>query len=265
KPANRALCSEPYEVRFDTEGNMFFVEMKNHLVRRVDAKTAIISTVAGTGQAGFSGDGGKAAKAKLRQPHSIALDGAGSLYIADIGNHRIRRVDMLTGLIETVAGTGERGKTPDGAPLDGTPLDGPRALDLDPRGQMYVALREGSAVFRVDLRARKYLHVAGTGQQGYSGDGGPAKNAKLAGPKGIAVGPGGDIYVADTENHAIRAIRIATGTIETLVGDGNAGNGPDGPPRRCRLQRPHGVCVDSKGNVYIGDSSNNRVRKLAFK
>lgn len=262
KPATRALCNEPYEVRFDAEGNMYFVEMQNHLVRRVDAKTQIISTIAGNGTAGFAGDGGKAVQARLKQPHSLALDGAGGLYIADIGNLRIRRVDLRTGLIETVAGTGEKGATLDGAPLAGTPLDGPRAIDFNLRGQMFLALREGNAVFQVDLRGQKLTHLAGTGNKGFSGDGKPAKLAKLSGPKGIAVGPAGDIYLADTENHAIRVIRAATGNIETLVGDGNPGDGPDGAPRLCRLQRPHGVFVDPKGNVYIGDSSNHRVRKL---
>jgi streptogramin lyase len=260
--ASRALCNEPYEVRFDAEGNMFFVEMQNHVVRRVDAKTSIITTVAGTGTQGFAGDGEKAVKAKLKQPHSIALDGGGGLFIADIGNNRIRRVDLRSGIIDTVAGTGERGATPDGAPLAGTPLDGPRALDFDLRGQMFLALREGNAVFRVDLRGQKLMHLAGTGQKGFSGDGGPAKDAKLSGPKGIAIGPAGDMYLADTENHAIRVIRAAGGTIETLVGNGTPGDGPDGAPRLCRLQRPHGIFVDAKGNVYIGDSSNHRVRKL---
>jgi sugar lactone lactonase YvrE len=262
RPATRALCNEPYEVRFDAEDHMYFVEMQNHLVRRVEAKTGIISTVAGDGTAGFSGDGGKAVKARLKQPHSIALDGAGGLYIADIGNLRIRRVDLRSGLIETVAGTGEKGATPDGAALLETPLDGPRAIDFDVRGNMFLALREGHSIFRVSLRGQKLFHLAGTGKQGYSGDGGPAKMAALSGPKGIAVGPGGDVYIADTENHAIRVIRAGSGTIETLVGDGTPGDGPEISPRRCRLQRPHGVFVDARGNVYIGDSSNHRVRKL---
>jgi streptogramin lyase len=260
--ATRASCNEPYEVRFDQHGNMFVVEMQNHLVRRVEAKTGIVTTVAGSGRPGFSGDGGPAAKARLKQPHSIALDGAGSLYIADIGNHRIRRVDLKSGIIETFAGTGERALAADGAPLAGTPLDGPRAIDFDSRGQMYLALREGNAVFRIDPRARVLHHLAGTGSPGYTGDNGPARKARLKGPKGIAVGPGGDLYLADTESHTIRVIRAASGNIETLVGDGTPGDGPDGDPRRCRLHRPHGVFVDEKGNLYIGDSSNNRVRKL---
>jgi sugar lactone lactonase YvrE len=261
-PATKALCNEPYEVRFDGEGNMFFVEMQNHLVRRVDARTQTISTIAGTGNAGFSGDGGPAAKATFKSPHSIAFDAKGDLYIADIGNHRLRCVAMKTGIVETVGGTGEKAKTPDGAPLAGTPLNGPRAIDFAANGDMLLALREGNAVFRVDARSHTIHHLAGTGRQGYSGDGGPAKTALLSGPKGIAIGPEGDVYLADTESHTIRVIRAKTGIIETLVGDGRPGDGPDGDPRHCRMNRPHGVFVDAEGNVYIGDSSNNRVRKL---
>lgn len=265
-PAVKARLNEPYEVRFDRTGNMFFVEMRNHVVRRVDAKTGTISTVAGTGKRGFSGDGGPAVKAKLNVPHSIALDDAGNLYICDIGNHRVRRVALKTGVITTFAGTGERKPTPDGAPLRGTPLNGPRALAFDGRSSLFLALREGNAVYRIDLKTATLHHLAGTGKKGYAGDAGDAKRALLSGPKGIAVGPNGDVYLADTESHTIRVIRRkSTGrtVIETLVGDGRRGDGPDGAPRKCRLNRPHGVFVDSKGNVYIGDSLNNKVRRLA--
>lgn len=260
-PAKEALCNEPYEIRFDAAGNMFFVEMMNHLVRRVDAKSGIISTVAGTGQPGFSGDGGKATAAQLKSPHSIAFDGSGNLYIADIANHRIRKVDSKSGIISTFSGTGEKKATPDGASLSGTPLNGPRALDFDGKHTLFLALREGNAVYRIDLMSQTLHHIAGTGKSGYSGDGGPAKEALLSGPKGIAVGSGGDIYLADTESHTIRVIRAASGKIETIAGDGKLGDGPDGDPLKCRMNRPHGVFVDAKGHVYIGDSSNNRVRK----
>ena len=260
-PATAALCNEPYEVRFDADGNMFFVEMQNHLVRRVDAKTNVATTIAGTGAAGFSGDGGPARAAELRSPHSIALDGAGGLYIADIGNHRVRRVDLKTGMIDTIGGTGARAKAADGAPLRGTPLDGPRAIDFSDASSMWLALREGNAVYRVDLTAGVLHHVAGTGTSGYAGNGGPARDALLSGPKGIAVGPDGDVYLADTESHTIRVVRTKTGRIETIVGDGTAGSGPDGVGAKCRLGRPHGVFVDSRGRVYIGDSDNHVVRR----
>lgn len=264
-PATQALLFEPYEIRFDKQGNMFFVEMRGEIVRRVDARTGIISTVAGNGKPGFSGDGRPAVKAQLKQPHSIVLDDAGQMFICDIGNHRVRKVDLSTGVIETFGGTGDKKPTPDGSPVKGTPLNGPRALDFDPAGALILALREGNAVYRIDLKAMTYQHLAGTGKSGYSGDGGPAKLAQLAGPKGVSLSKEGDIYLADTESHTIRVIRKATGTIETLVGDGKEGDGPDGDPRKCRLARPHGVYVDSNGNVYIGDSNNHRVRMYRMK
>jgi DNA-binding beta-propeller fold protein YncE len=259
-PASGARLNEPYEVRFDADGNLFFVEMQNHVVRRVDARTKIISTVAGTGRPGFSGDGGPAINARLRQPHSIALDRSGQLYICDIGNNRLRRVDLARGTITTFCGTGKRESTPDDSPVAGTPLNGPRAVDFDGRHSLYLALREGNACYRIDLSAGRIHHVAGTGRKGYSGDGGDARRATLNGPKGIAVGPRGELYLADTENHVIRVIRGSK--IETVVGDGQAGDGPDGDPRHCRLSRPHGIFADSRGTIYIGDSLNHRVRML---
>ncbi len=261
-PALAAKLNEPYEVRFDTTGDMYFVEMRNNVVRRVDAKTRLISTVAGIGEPGFSGDGGPAVQSRLQQPHSIALDGKGSLYIADIGNLRVRRVDLKTGIIETFAGTGEKGPTADGAAVAGTPLNGPRTMAFGRDGDMFLTLREGNAVFRIDMRTMTLHCIAGTGEQGYSGDGGPAKLARLSGPKGIAVGPHGAIYIADTESHTIRRIDRATGKITTLAGDGTRHDGPDGDPLRCGLARPHGVFVDADGKVYISDSENHRVRVL---
>ncbi len=264
-PARSAQVNEPYEIRFDGDGNMFFVDMQSAVVRRVDRETGTITTIAGTGEHGFSGDGGPAVKARLKRPHSIALDQQGHLYICDIGNHRIRRVHLKSGLIETWAGTGERLATPDGAPLSGTPLNGPRALDYDGQHSLILALREGNAVYRIDLRSETIHHLAGTGRKGYTGDGGPAVKAKLSGPKGVAVAPNGDIYLADTESHTIRVIRHDSGIIETVVGDGQPGDGPDGFPKRCRLKRPHGLFVDEHGNIWIGDSSNNRVRVLKLR
>ena len=261
-PATAASLNEPYEVRFDKAGHMFFVEMKNHVVRRVDAKTGIISTVAGTGQAGFAGDGGPAKAALLNQPHSIQFDPAGNLLICDIQNNRIRVVDMKTGMIMTWAGTGEKKPTPDGAPLQGTPLWGPRALDFDAKGNAYLALREGNKVFRIDMTARKLVHLAGTGEKGYAVGPEPAKSAKLSGPKGISWSKDGGVYLADTESHTIRRVDLKSGMIETVAGTGAPGDGPETSPLECKMKRPHGVFVDKKGVVYIGDSEANRVRRL---
>jgi len=261
-PATKAELNEPYEVRFDRRGNMFFVERLNHVVRRVDAKTKTISTVAGVGKAGFSGDGGPAAKAAMTQPHSIQFDRQGDLYICDIGNHRIRRVDMKTGVITTFAGTGERAATRDGAKIEGTPLYGPRAMDFDKRGDMWLALREGNAVYKLDMKRGTIHHVAGTGQKGFTGNGGPAKQATLSGPKGISIAPNGNIYLADTESHSIRMIDLARGTIELVAGTGERGDGPDGDPLTCKMARPHGVFVDADGSLFVGDSEAHRVRVM---
>ena len=260
-PALAASLNQPYEIRFDRSGNLYFADMPSHVVRRVDAKTNIISTLAGTGEPGFSGGGGPANKAQLRQPHSIAIDPGGAfLYIADIGNHRIRRVDLKTGRIDTFAGTGERKPTPDGAPLQGTPLNGPRAMAFDARGGMYLVLREGNAVYRIDMRARSIHHIAGTGATGYAGDGGPAAQAQLSGPKGIAIAPDGRVFIDDTESHTVRRIDPRTGIIDTVVGSGTRGDGPDGNPRACLLARPHGIFIDRGGAVYIADSENHKIR-----
>jgi streptogramin lyase len=260
-PALQASLNEPYEIRFDKSGNMYFAEMQNHVVRRVDAKTKIISTLAGTGAPGFSGDGGPAAKAQFKQPHSIAFDPAGNLLVCDIGNNRIRRIDLKTGTIDTYAGTGEKKPTPDGAPLTGTPLNGPRAIDLDPQGNLYLALREGNAVYRIDSKAGKIYHFAGTGEKGYTGDGGDAKVAKLSGPKGISYSSDGGVYIADTESHTIRRIDLKSGVITTALGTGERGDGPMGDPLKCKLARPHGVFIH-KGIVYVADSESHRILLL---
>ncbi len=261
-PALAATLNQPYEIRFDRAGNMFVDEMQNHVIRRVDAKTHVISTLAGAGAPGFSGDGGPAGQARLRQPHSIAIGPDGWLYIADIGNHRIRRVNLESGRIETFAGTGEGKPTPDGASLDGAPLNGPRAMAFDRRGDMFLVLREGNTVYRIDMQKRIIHHLAGTGAKGYSGDGGPARDALLNGPKGISIAPDGGVFIADTESHTIRRIDLKTGIIDTIVGAGHRADGPDGPPRSCSLARPHGIFVDSHGVIYIGDSENHRIRVL---
>lgn len=261
-PALQADLNEPYEIRFDKEANMYFVEMRNHLVRRVDAKTRIISTVAGNGNEGFSGDGGPATKAQLKQPHSIQFDSRGDLYICDIGNHRVRTVDMKTGIISTFAGTGEKSSTPDRARFVNTPLNEPRAIDFDNGGQMWLALREGNAIYRLDMKTGTIHHVAGTGQKGFTGNGRPAKQATLSGPKGISVGPDGNVYFADTESQTIRMIDVRKGTVELVAGTSERGDGPDGDLLRCKFARPHGVFVDADGSIFVGDSENHRVRVM---
>jgi sugar lactone lactonase YvrE len=260
-PATAASLNMPHEIQFDARGHLYIAERDNHVIRKVDGGTGIISTLAGTNVAGFSGDGGPAARAQLRQPHSIVIDRRGQLLICDIGNQRIRKVDLSTGTIDTFAGTGVAQPTPDGAPLNGTPLNGPRTMVLDEKGDLYLALREGNAIYRIATATGTLHHIAGTGKQGWTGDGGPAPAAQLGGPKGLAY-RNGVLFVADTENHVIRKIEIASSIITTILGTGERGDGPGTDPLKCRLSRPHGLAVDNDGVLYVTDSEAHRIRTV---
>ena len=261
-PALQAAFNLPHEIRFDKAGDLYIVDMANHAVRKVDLKTGVITTFAGTGKAGYSGDGGPAKDAQFKQPHSIQFDPAGDLFVCDIGNHVIRKVNMKTGVISTFAGVGKAGPTPDGSPIAGTPLNGPRSLDFDAAGNLWLATREGNQVFKFDLKAGKIQHIAGTGKKGFTGHGGPAKEATLSGPKGIAVAPNGNVYLADTESHSVRMIDARTGRIEWIAGTGEKGDGPEGPALACRLARLHGIFADADGGIYLGDSEAHRLRVI---
>jgi sugar lactone lactonase YvrE len=260
-PAVDGSLNMPHELAFDSRGNIYVAERDNHVVRKVDGKSRVLSTVAGTGTAGFGGDGGPAARAQLRQPHSIAIAPDGRLLICDVGNHRIRAVDLASGTIETIGGTGDRLPTPNGAPLAGTPLNGPRTMVMDRDGTMYLALREGNALYRIPPATRTLHHLAGTGEQGYSGDGGPATLARLSGPKGLALA-GRSLYLADTESHTIRRVDLDSGGITTVLGTGGRGDGPEPDPLQCKLSRPHGLFADAGGVLYVADSEAHRIRVL---
>lgn len=264
-PATAADLNEPYEIRFDSRGDLYFVEMRNCVVRRVERQTGRISTVAGTGQPGFGGDGGPATKALLSDPHSIAFDQRDRLYIADIGNHRIRVVDLETGLIETIAGNGDKRLPDDGGMAAGRAMLGPRALSVVGEN-LWIALREGNSLWRLDLNNGILHHEAGSGAKGYSGDGGPALKATFDGPKGIAVAiDSRSVFIVDTENQAIRAVHVAAGKIETIAGGGpdTRGFGGDGgAASQARFDRPHGICIGPDGSLYIGDTNNHRVRRI---
>lgn len=266
-PATEAQLFEPYELRFHPSGDLYWVEMKNNLIRRLDGRRNTIHTVAGTGEKGFGGDGGPATKANFSSPHSIQFDRDGkNLFVCDIGNHRIRRIDLVSGQISTWCGNGKKETTPDGAKISpNTPLNGPRALDIDPQGNLWLALREGNRVYKLDMESQTLHHMAGTGKNGFSGNGGPALEATLSGPKGVAVSPDGNrIYLADTESHSVRAINLANSppTLELIAGDGKKGDGPDtGNPKACQMDRPHGVGVDPlNGDLYIGDTNTHKIR-----
>jgi len=260
--ATEAKMYQPYEVRFDRAGNLFVVEMPNHVIRRVDRITGIITTVAGTGQPGYTGDGALAVKGQLFRPHSIQFDASGNLIVCDIGNHRLRSIGHLDGMITTLSGNGKPLITPDGASIQNAPLNGPRAIDFAPSGDAWLALREGNAVYRLDHKQERWHHVAGTGAKGFTGHNGDARVATLSGPKGISVDPTGNLWLADTESHSVRMIESESGIIRLVVGNGSRGDGPDGEASRCQLARPHGIFAAEGGVIYVGDSENHRIRKI---
>jgi streptogramin lyase len=275
-PAAEASIKAPHELVFDKKGDLYFAERDNHVIRKVDMKTSVISTVAGTGTPGFAGDGGPATKAQLRQPHCVLLDRDGSLLICDIGNKRIRRLHIDTGIIETYAGTGEAATPSEGAPIAQAPLNGPRTMVMASNGDLYIALREGNAIYKIARHDQTLHRVAGTGEAGYSGDGGPALSAKFggvaatpaaaraAGPKALALGPDGALYVGDTESNTIRRIDLSTGIISTVLGTGERGDGPETNPLACKLSRPHGLLF-VKRDLYVADSEADRIRILRLK
>lgn len=265
-PATAAQLSKPHEIRFGPDGNLYIADMSTHTIRTVDMKSGSISTFAGTGKPGFSGDGGPATAAAFRDPIAIQFTPDGSaLVICDIGNHRVRSVNLKTRTITTLCGNGRKEPTPDGARFSpDTPILGPRTIGFDPKGNLWLALREGNAVFRVSGQPARLELMAGTGKQGFTGNDGPARSATLAGPKGLAASPDGRIWIADTESHSIRVIDPATGTIKVAAGNGRKGPGQSRNPLECQLARPHGVYIDKDGSLLIGDSENHVVRRLTL-
>lgn len=260
--ALEASLSAPYEVKFDSNGDLFIADTGNHAIRKVDMKTRTIQTIAGTGFGRYSGDGDSANVAHLKNPSSIQFGPDGCLYICDMGNHAIRKLDLKTGIITTVAGTGTPGQTPDGALLKGTPLRTPRSIDFDKDGYLWMASPEDHRIYKIDLAAGRIHVAAGTGVKGFSGNGGPAREATFSGPKDLAVDAQNNVWIADTENHAIRMLDAKTGKVELVAGTGERGDGPEGNPLLCKLARVHGVFVDSDGSVLVADTEAHRVRTI---
>jgi streptogramin lyase len=232
----------------------------------VDAKSGVITTVAGTGgKLGFTGDGGPATRALLREPNGLCLDGKGRLYIADVADQRVRVVTLTTGTIDTLAGNGKKLSTGDGGQVKEASFAGPRAVAVDPDGHIYVVEREGNSVRRIDLTKGTIERFAGTGKKGYTGDGGPAKDATFDGPKEIDIDRHGNVFVVDTENEAIRRIDARTGVIATVAGKGRSkmpGLGDGRAATAATLGRPHGVAVGLDGVLYIGDTNSHRIRMV---
>jgi DNA-binding beta-propeller fold protein YncE len=223
----------------------------------------VISTTVGTGAQGYAGDGGPAAQALLNNPFDLAFDPDGNLVFSDTFNHCIRRVDARGGTISTIAGTGEATHDGDGGPATAAGIFGARAVALAPDGTLYIMERQGSSIRRV--RNGTIETVAGTGARGYAGDGHDARHAVFNAPKEMALDPAGNIFVVDTENHAIRRIDAASWIVDTIAGGSSGPGGDNGPARAAGLARPHGAVVAPDGAIYIGDSENHRVRKLEYR
>jgi DNA-binding beta-propeller fold protein YncE len=261
-PATEAALNEPYGVVVDRAGNVYTADRKNACVRRIDAKTGVITTFAGTGAAGYSGDGGPAARAGLAEPNGLAFDPAERrLYIADVADHRVRLVGMASGVITTLAGTGAAEHSGDGGAARAAGVFGARAVKVAPDGTVYILERQGSTLRRVDPVNGVIATIAGTGARGYGGDGGPASAAVFDAPKEMALDRDGGILIVDTENHAIRRIDPASGVVTTIVGGHQGGEGDGGPATAAGLDRPHGAVVGPDGAIYIGDTNNHRIRK----
>ena len=258
-PAVRAMMNQPYSLQIAANGDIFIVDRLNAAVRKIEAATGVISTVAGTGEPGYSGDGGPGNRAQLREPNDLFLDGGGGLLIADIQDQRVRRLDLATGVITTFAGNGGKVRGGDGGPANQASLLGPRAVCMDTKGNTYICEREGHGVRRVDTNGIMST-VAGTGERGYEGDGGPALTATWNGPKAIRCDHQDNIFVVDTENHAIRRIDAANGTVITIAGGHQGDDGDGGNATEAGLDRPHGCGLDRQGNLIIADSNNHRVR-----
>ena len=258
-PATAATFNQPYSLQVDGNGDVYVVDRLNYVIRRIDAATGVISTVAGTGESGYGGDGGPGTAAQFREPNDCFLDGRGGLLIADVQDQRIRRLDLASGVITTFAGNGAKERGGDGLPATEASILGARAVCMDGAGNTYIAEREGNGIRKVDADGVMST-LAGTGEFGYAGDGGPALTATWGGPKAIRCDHAGNLLVVDTENHAIRRIDAATAIVTTIAGGRLGGDGDGGAAVEAAMDRPHGCDVDADGNIYIADSNNHRVR-----
>jgi sugar lactone lactonase YvrE len=257
-PASAARLLGPTAVSLDSAGNFYVADASNHRIRKIDAK-GIITTFAGTGDPGHSGDGGPAAAARLSHPYGVRVAPDGSVLIADQGNHCVRRVEA-DGTIRTIAGTGVSGLSGDGGPAVEAMLECPDDVVVDLDGTIYIADADSRRVRKVTPDGLISTY-AGGGRRGESGDGGPATAATLQ-PVALALDDAGNLYVADLENHRVRMI-TTEGTIHTLAGTGRRGFDEDGiPADSARLSEPCGVVFDCEGCLLIADSGNCRIRRI---
>jgi len=262
-PAANAEFNGPHNLAVAPNGDVYVADTWNNRVRKVDARSGVITTFAGTGVKGFSGDRGPADHARFDGIYCITFSPNGrKLHLADLDNRRIRAIDMATNVVTTVAGNGQKGVPEDGALAIDAPLVDPRAVASDADGNVYILERSGHAL-RVVSADGRIRTVVGTGKKGHTSDGGPAKQATLAGPKHLCVDRAGDVIIADSDNHCVRKYSPKTGTIVRVAGTGKVGKGGiGGPPEQVELNQPHGVTLAADGTLYICDSMNDRVLKI---
>ncbi|MDR3617950.1 MAG: hypothetical protein P4L85_01270 [Paludisphaera borealis] len=259
-PAVQAVVNQPFDLVYNAAGDLFFADTGNHRVRRVDATTGVVTTIAGNGEKGFSGDGGPATAARMDEPYGLAIDQDGNLYFADRLNRRIRRVDAKTGAIATIAGDGSNASSGDGGPGVKASIVEPNDVALDGRGQLAIADVSGHRVRVLDLSTGIISTLAGDGKGSHSGDGGPAKNASLSGPRAIRFTPDGALLILERNGNTLRSVS-ADGTITTLAGNGKKGyQGDGGPAKDASFDGPKELDLDAQGSILIVDTENNAIR-----
>ena len=262
-PATAAtFSSHPMRVTGDRSGSLFVADAHHARIRKIDTAANTITTVAGRGVEGYSGDGGPAVRARIASPHGTALDQEGNVYIADLKNDRIRKVDAATGIITTVAGSGEHGYSGDGGLATDAMLASPIAVTVGAKGDLYIADHRNSRLRKVDATTGVITTVAGTGEQGFRGDGAPATQAAISLPRDVALDADGSLYIADGANNRIRKVD-PDGTITTVAGTGSTEfSGDGGPAHLANLSMPYSIALDREGTLYIVDTGNRRIRRI---
>ncbi len=265
-PASEAMLNNPFDVAFDSAGNLYLSDTFNQRIRRVDAKTGLITTIAGSGRKGFAGDGGPALDAELNEPYGIVLDDQNNLYFADRLNRRVRRVDGKSGLISTVAGNGSTTDSGDGGPAQKAGIVEPNSVALDGKGNLYIADVAGCRIRVVDLKTGLISTFAGTGKRVHDGDGGAANQASIFGARAVEVAPDGTVYILEREGNTLRAVDPDSKTIRTLAGTGQKGfTGDGGSPLNATFNGPKELALDpSDGSILIVDTENHAIRKITL-